>query len=135
MATPVNAHSSSPLSTPSPVCHDNVNSLTNSDRPFIVGTFNTGGAISLDILKLMVDKWISPQPLVIGLTEFRLPHNACQWYANRVIRCTSSGEYHLVVSASGSKAGGGFLVSTQLFLAAPPKVKVVVPGRIAEFKS
>ena len=83
----------------------------------------------------MMEKWISPRPLIIGLTEFRLPHNASQWYANRVIRCSSSGEYHLVVSASGSKAGVGFLMSTQLFPTAPPVVKVVEPGRILEFQA
>ena len=83
----------------------------------------------------MNEKWISPRPLVIGFTEFRLPHNVSQWYANRVIRCSSSGEYHLVVSASGSKAGIDFLVSTQLFPTAPPEVNVVVPVRILEFQS
>ena len=40
-----------------------------------------------------------------------------------------------MVSASGSKAGVGFLVSTQLFPTAPPDMKVVVPGRILEFQS
>ena len=40
-----------------------------------------------------------------------------------------------MVSASGSKAGVGFLVFTQLFPTAPPEVKVVVPGRILEFQS
>ena len=83
----------------------------------------------------MMEKWISPRPLVISLTEFSLPHNVTQWYVNRVIRCSSSGEYHLVVSASGSKAGAGFLVSTQLFPTAPPAVKVVEPGRILQFQS
>ena len=83
----------------------------------------------------MMEKWISPRPLVIGLTEFRLPHNVSQWYANQVIRCSSFGEYHLVVSASGSKAGVGILVSTQLFPTAPPVVKAVEPGRILEFHS
>ena len=81
----------------------------------------------------MMEKWISPRPLIIGLTEFRLPHNVSQWYANRVICCSLSGEYHLVVSVSGSKAGVGFLVSTQLFPTAPPVVIVVVPGRISAF--
>ena len=54
-----------------------------------------------------------------------------------MIRCTSLGEYHLklVVSASGSKAGVGFLVSTQLFARSPLEVKVVVPGRILELQS
>ena len=83
----------------------------------------------------MMEKWISPRPLIIGLTEFRLPHNVSQWYANQVIRCSSSGEYHLVVSASGSKAGVGFLVSTQLFPTAPLVVNVVVPGHILELQS
>ena len=83
----------------------------------------------------MMEKWISPRPLIIGLNEFRLPINVSQWYANRVIRCSSSGEDHLVVSESGSKAGVGFLVSTQLFPTAPPVVNVVVPVRIPEFQS
>ena len=82
----------------------------------------------------MMEKWISLRPLVICLTEFRLPHNVSQWYANQVIRCSLFGEYHLVVSASGSKAGVGFLVSTQLFPTAAPVVKVVEPGRILEFQ-
>ena len=83
----------------------------------------------------MMEKWICPRPLVIGLTEFRLPHNVSQWYANGVIRCSSSGEYHLVVSASGSRAGVGFLVSSQLFPTSPSDVKVVVTGRILELQS
>ena len=40
-----------------------------------------------------------------------------------------------MVSASGSKAGVGLLVSTQLFPTAPPVVNVVVPGRIQEVQS
>ena len=40
-----------------------------------------------------------------------------------------------MVSASGCKAGFGFLLSTQLFATAPLEVKVVVPGRILEFQS
>ena len=83
----------------------------------------------------MMEKWISPRPLVIGLTNFHLAHNVSQWYANRVIRCSSSGVYHLVVSASGSKTGVGFLVPMQLFPTAPPAVKVMEPGRILEFPS
>ena len=83
----------------------------------------------------MMGKWISPGPLVNGLTEFPLPHNVSQWYANRAICCSSSGEYHLVVSVSGSKAGFGFLVSNQLFPTASPEVKVVVHGRILDFQS
>ena len=89
----------------------------------------------MELLRLMMEKWISPRPLIIGLTEFCLPHNVSQWYANRVICCSSSGEYHIVVSASGSKAGVGFLVSTQLFPTGPPAAKVVEHGRILEFHS
>ena len=40
-----------------------------------------------------------------------------------------------MVSASGSKVGVGFLVSTQSFPTPPPAVKVVEPGRILEFQS
>ena len=40
-----------------------------------------------------------------------------------------------MVSASGSKAGVGFLVSTQLFPTPPPVFNVVEPGRILEFQS
>ena len=83
----------------------------------------------------MMGKWISPRTLIIGLTEFGLPHNVSEWYANRVIHCSSSGEYQLGVSASGSKAGVVFLASTQLFPTAPLEVNVVVPGRILEFQS
>ena len=39
-----------------------------------------------------------------------------------------------MVSASGSKAGVGFLASTQLFPTGPPAVKGVEPGRILEFQ-
>ena len=136
--TPATSASWNPSST-SPsfpaVSTDNVVGSSDGERPFIVSTYNTGGTTSLEVLKLMMEKWISPRPLVIGLTEFRLPHNVSQWYANRVIRCTSAGEYHLVVSASGSKGGVAFLVSTQLFPSSPPEVKVVMPGRILEFQS
>ena len=40
-----------------------------------------------------------------------------------------------MVSASGSKAGVGLLVSTQLFSTPPPVVKVMDPGRILDFQS
>ena len=39
-----------------------------------------------------------------------------------------------MVSASGSKAGVGFLVSRQLFPTVPPVLNVVVPGHTLEFQ-